>query len=215
MGKKKRTQGDNRARKSAKRRQRSVRASTPKLPASRRAWLSKARSWPIHEVVVSSNWAEEAQLATVVVARRSSGGTIVAAMFLVDRCCLGVKNAFSEVFANAGEYDTRFRARFIRGEPMVLIELDLAAKIVRTSVSFARDLGFRPSADYKTARLLLEGADSDRCRTDISTGGPDGKPLYIAGPEDDVRRIMTHLRNKLGLDGFHYIAPPEALDGWE
>jgi len=166
-------------------------------------------------VAVSANWEEEDQLAAVVVARRSSGGTVAAALYLVDLCCLGVKNAFAEVFLSVPEYEERFRSRFILDQPMVDIDFDLAAKIVRTGVRYARALGFRPNPGFKHASLLLEGADPDGCCTDIKTGGPEGKPLYIAGPDDDVRRIMTHLRDKMGPTGFHYIAPPDATEGWE
>jgi len=213
MAKKKRKQGQSGARKAAKRQRRSAGSSIARLPTSRSAWLKKAGAWPVHEAAVSSNWTDESQLAVVVVARRSAGGSIAAGLFLMDLCCLGAKNAFAEVFSSESEYERRFRSRFFTDQPMTPINIDLAAKIVRTGVRYARELGFQPNPGYKSARLLLEGSEQERCGEDVPVGGPEGKPLYVAGPDDDVRRIMTHLRAKLGSDGFHFIAPPEELDG--
>jgi len=41
----------------------------------------------------------------------------------------------------------------------------------------------------------------------IPLGGREGKPFFVAGPYDNVDRIMAKLRRKLGEDGFHFMIP--------
>lgn len=212
MARKKQQQARIRQRKAAKRKQLARRkASAGGPPAGRMTWLKRAGSWPVHEVLVSETWRDPKHVAMVVVARRSTGGTVAAASFLMDLACLGAKNAFIAVFHSEAEYSAGFRREYINQQSMVAVDLDLAARIVQEGVRYGRANGIRPSPDYQRARLLLEGAEPDRCDTEIPLGGPDGKPLYVAGPHDDARRIMDRLRDRLGPDGFHFIVPHEVL----
>jgi len=55
--------------------------------------------------------------------------------------------------------------------------------------------------------LVLGDADPDACDVPIPLGGKDGKPFFIAGPYDNVDRIMAKLTRKLGPDGFHFLFP--------
>ena len=43
--------------------------------------------------------------------------------------------------------------------------------------------------------------------TDISFGGPDGRPLYLIGPHDDAEEVMRTLESRLGKDGFAVVGP--------
>lgn len=36
--------------------------------------------------------------------------------------------------------------------------------------------------------------------------GKDGKPLYIAGPDDDAQKIIGKLTKKLGKENFGFIS---------
>ena len=68
-----------------------------------------------------------------------------------------------------------------------------------------------PDRDYYYAREIFGDIDPASCPEAIEYG-TDGKPFYVAGPYDDVERIMDRLTRKLGPDGFHFVAP---LDGQE
>ena len=54
--------------------------------------------------------------------------------------------------------------------------------------------------------LVLGDADPDAC-DEVIPLGKEGKPFFIAGPYDNVERIMSKLMRKLGPDGFTYIYP--------
>lgn len=126
--------------------------------------MAIAANWPIHEVLLSRGWDQQAALVTILVARRSTSGKIAVASFLVDLACLGVKSAAVKLYKSASEYVQDMRARY-----------------------------------------LLNGADPSACPTPVPTGGPEGKPLFVAGPYDDPRRIIDHLMRTVGEGNFHYL----------
>jgi hypothetical protein len=169
--------------------------------------LLMAGRWPLHEVLLTRDWQEEGQIVQILVARRSGLGQIASASFLVDLGCLGVKSAFASLFDSAYEYEVKLRSRITLQQEMVEADLNLVAKIIREAIAYARRLGFQPDPDYRDAMLVLGDADPDACPDPIPLGGEEGKPLYIAGPYDDVDAIMAQLTKVCGPDGFTYLIP--------
>lgn len=162
--------------------------------------------WPVHEVLLSRGWEKQGAAITLLIARRSpTSGKIDAAILLVDLACLGVKSAQVRLFRNGGEYSAGLRAHALRLQPMMPIDLNLAAKIVLTSLEYAGNLGFKPDPVYAQAAHLLADADPNSDPTPVPTGGPEGKPFYINGPHDDARKIVDHLTRTVGAGKFHYL----------
>jgi hypothetical protein len=176
------------------------------LPAKPAGGIALAAKWPVHEVLLSQGWEQEATLITILVARRSPMSNKVAAgMFLVDLACLGVKSAQVKLFAGPAEYNAGLRAHALRVQPMAPADFNLAAKIITTGLEYAANLGLKPDAVFAQAQHLLAGADPAACTTPVPTGGPEGKPLFVAGPYDNARRIVDQLTRAVGADNFHYI----------
>ena len=170
------------------------------------AQMHRAARWPLLECRVSEGWQDERNLAHVLVAR-SAGASIALAFFLVDLQCLGVKDCIVRSELDRGEY-ADLVSRFDDLSPLAPCSPGLAVAIVRAGVDYATGLGFRPHADFRVGKLLLEGLDpADEA---VFCGGRDGKPLYVAGPYDKAPRILAQLRRRLGPGGFHFVAP---LDG--
>jgi hypothetical protein len=168
--------------------------------------MALAAGWPVYEVFVSQGWQEPGAAVSVLIARRSPvSGKVAAAMLLVDLACLGVKSAQVKLFKDVGEYNAGMRAHAFHIQPMAPASFNLAAKIVRTGLEYAADLGFRPDPVFAQAQPLLSGADPGAEPTPVPAGGEDGKPLYISGPYDDVQRIVDQLTRRLGEDNFHFI----------
>ena len=194
-----------RQRKKAKRKKK--RSPLSRLLQSPRALLRSSGNWPLHECLVTKDWQQEGNIVQILVARRSPSGQIAAGTFLVDLGCLGVKSAFASLFDTRREYEQKLRARITSQQEMIKAEVNLVAKIIREAIAYAKDLGFKPDPDYRDAMLVLGDADPDACDVPIPLGGRDGKPFYIAGPYDNVDRIMAKLMRKLGPDGFTYLIP--------
>ncbi|MBC8160068.1 MAG: hypothetical protein H7Z42_02525, partial [Roseiflexaceae bacterium] len=130
---------------------------------------------------------------------------VAAGLLLVDLACLGVKSAQVKLFAGPAEYHAGLRAHALKIQPMAPAEFNLVAKIIVTGLGYAANLGFKPDPIFAQAQHLLSGADADACATPVPTGGPEGKPFFVAGPYDDPRRIVDHLTRTVGAGNFHYL----------
>jgi hypothetical protein len=168
--------------------------------------LRQAGNWPLHEILLTEDWEAEGNIIQILVARKSTQGQLVIGVFLVDLGCLGVKNAFARP-VDAYEY-REIRQGFREHQAMKSTrDLNLVAKIIEESVAYARKFGFEPNRDYHKAKLVLGNADPNACPVKIPLGGRDGKPFFVAGPYDNVNRIMAKLTKAVGPDGFHYLMP--------
>ena len=195
-----------RQRKTAKRKKRKERRgiSLPRFQSGR-SLLRASGSWPLYECLLTKEWQKEGAITQILVARRSSSRQIAVGSFLVDLGCLGVKSAFGAL-PTQREY-RQLRDGMTARQSMVKADLNLVSKIIREAIAYAKELGFKPDPDYRDAMLVLGDADPDACDVPIPLGGREGKPFFIAGPYDNVDRIMAKLTRKLGPDGFTFLVP--------
>jgi hypothetical protein len=176
------------------------------LPARQPSGIALAASWPVVETLISRDWQNYQSLATILIARQSpKTGRVAAGSFLVDLACLGVKQAQVSLYKDIAEYRGGMRAHLMGHRPMVPGEFNLAAKIVLTGLEYAEQLGFKPDAVYAQAQYVLAGADPQADPTPVPTGGPNGKPLFVSGPYDDVPQIMAQLTRTVGDGNFDFV----------
>jgi hypothetical protein len=182
------------------------------LPARPAGGMAIASGWPVYDVLLSRGWDQEGALSGVLIARRSpSSGKVAAGSFLVDLGCLGVKSAQVKLFKSAAEYAAGLRAHVMSVQPMAPADFNLAVKIIRTGLAYAARLGFKPDPVYAQAEPLLAGADLDAAPP-VRVGGPEGKPFFINGPNDDVAKVIAQLRRAVGDGNFQVlIGGPEGL----
>ncbi len=181
-------------------RMRSIFASSARLPS-----LRQAASWPLHEVLITEDWRDPMTFTQVLIVRKGPDGLYAVALALVDQACMGVKTAFSKV-VDKREY-RQLRSELTSIQKLSKGDINLAAKIIRESVAYARSFGIKPDPDIAQTQILLQGADPDACHEPIPLGGPEGKPTFIAGPYDNIPKIIKTLEKHLGPDGFHVLLP--------
>ena len=185
--------------KQKKRRQRLVTSPSGRLRA--------AMTWPPNSCLMSASWAERGQLVQIVVtrARRADDphSDCAIGVFLVDLGCLGVKNAFAKAVTAAQRREVV--AKIEQNARMTEVSPDLALKVIRAGIDYAADLGFDPNPDAHLALLLLHDADPAAATETVPLGGDDGRPLYIAGPNDNPGQIMRQLEARSGPEGFGYM----------
>ena len=175
--------------------------------------MALAAGWPVYDVLLSHGWEQQAALITILIARRSEkAGKVAAGMFLVDLACLGVKSAQVKLFKDVPEYVAGLRAHAQRLQPMGPADFNLAAKIIFTGLTYAASLGFKPDPVFAQAEPLLSGADPAASPTPVPTGGPEGKPFFVSGPNDNPRRVVDHLTRTVGVGNFHYMVGMGAED---
>jgi hypothetical protein len=144
----------------------------------------------------------------VLLSRTLPNGLIAVVVFLVDRYCLGVKNAMADI-VNHSTYESqlvrKMRSQFSSRE----VSPATARKVVEAAVAYARDLGLAPHPDYHKAKLLFGSIDPSESTEEMEFG-KDGKPLFIPGPDETPQRsqqIISILTNRCGHGGFHCIVP--------
>ncbi len=175
------------------------------------------QQWPIHEVLVNERWQKFGELTQLIVSRRADEtGDFVTGVFLVDLGCLGIKNGFL-AFLDSKEY-IQLVDGLREAQRMVTCEPDLAAKILLTGLEYADNLGFKPNSDAVEAFPVLLGADASACDELVPVGDGQGKPFYISGPHDNVKRVLATLDHKVGPGGYEFIIggpDGDVLDGEE
>ncbi|KAB8181594.1 helix-turn-helix domain-containing protein [Microbispora catharanthi] len=164
----------------------------------------------------TSGWADDvpdgqetAGTVSVVVARKHGWDKLSVCAYLVDVYCLGVKHALGPDVMSEVELH-RFLPKWFRIYPYGSREapLDLVRHLVFGAVDYARDLGFEPAADFAGAAGHL-GTWEEKAAI---TFGKDGRPFYLAGPNDDARHVVKTLERRVGPPpNFDFFAPmPES-----
>ena len=164
---------------------------------------------PIHECLVPAGLFCKG-LGSVIISRRMPRGRIGAGLFLVDTYCLGVKNAFFKTVTEwEYEWHVKDRGRNTGQGDFEHKDHAYARKLIEDSVAYAASLGIEPHRDYEFVKRIFADIDPTSCSLSFEFG-KDGKPFFIAGPNDTpvkCERILDALRERLGQNAFHYLLP--------
>ncbi len=144
-------------------------------------------------------------LASVVVSRRVPEGGFIAAFYLVDIYCLGLKSTGAKYFEEKWQYQAfidDFKGKLENLAPATPM---YAYNVIWGGIEYAEDNGIDIiDKDFKCTQYLIPAADKiDYIEFAF---GENGKPLYISGPYDNAQAIIAKLTAKLGKDGFHYVS---------
>jgi hypothetical protein len=148
---------------------------------------------------VSATWddTESPAIVSVVVTRRLPNGHLMPGIALVDRTCLGIKDAFARSPMSAADFadfvDTigSIHGGMVRCEPLV------AQSVVFHAIDYARSLGFEPHRDFPA---VLFGPRP--CELLDTPWSALERPIYMPGPRDDATAITSQLEKAVGADGF-------------
>ncbi|MFO7899360.1 MAG: hypothetical protein R6V58_09890 [Planctomycetota bacterium] len=169
---------------------------------SPRALMRHAREFPVRECLCADSL-DGSGLGPMVIARDLPGRRVAFAAYLVDRFCLGVKNAFCNV-ASRRKYERDLKKRLLAGAPASPIAVEPFHQIVYGAIDYARQYGFEPHKDFELASGLLDPRDQVPPGDPVEFG-KDGKPFYVSGPHDDVQQIMATLEETAGPGGYDYL----------
>jgi hypothetical protein len=141
-------------------------------------------------------------LVQVLVVREMRRGPISWCGYLIDTGCLGVKDAIGPRDIEREDLD-RLSVEYFKasGGPPERISIELAQHLVLGAIEFARGLGFEPHQDFYDCSDYLgafRGPSAIRF-------GVKGRPYFVSGPYDNVRRILATLRRSVGEGNFDYL----------
>jgi len=167
--------------------------------------IRRARTFPLLECWISSSWEQETPgLVEIVVVREQPDGNICLGLYLVDKLCLGLKNTFARTDVPRSRYKQEINT-FFRGEEPVSCPPELAHQMIYASIEYAAQFGFTPEKDFALTESILapRGELPEPYNLEF---GRNGKPFFIAGPHDNVKRILTQLEKTAGPGNFDYLA---------
>jgi hypothetical protein len=122
------------------------------------------------------------------------GGMFLPVIALVDRTCLGVKNAFASqplTEWDLGGFIAELGAVHEGG--MVPCELVVAQSVVYHAIDFAASLGFEPHPDFPESLF----GPRPEVLVDTPLARP-ARPYWVRGPDDDAEEILAMLDEAVG-----------------
>jgi hypothetical protein len=159
-----------------------------------------ARQYPLHECLINRSWMDQG-LAYITVSRRQPNGALVFGVYLVDILCLGLKNTLCNADLSRSRYKTDLVERVYRNDEPIPCSPDLAHYIIYGAIDYARQFGFEPQRDFELSQHVLDERGSLEAVEGVEFGRA-GKPFFIAGPDDNVQRIIKQLESTAGRDQF-------------
>ena len=166
--------------------------------------IKKAKQFPINECLVNEDWQGKG-LAHILLSRKQPNNELIIGVFLVDIYCLGIKNTFCNANISLEDYE-KLKFRMSQESSLITCDPKLANRIIYGAVEYARRLGFEPQKDFALSQFILDEPSDADLLFDVEFG-KDGKPLYIAGPNDNVDHVMKQLSKNVREENFHYVLP--------
>ncbi len=169
------------------------------MAGSARAMAKFYARFPVHEVLCPGDL-DDVGIGNLLLSRKRPDGLLGVSFFLVDKRCLGVKDAFFREMEEEEYFAAKQSALYSRPVEPVAMHPACLRKLVESAVDYARDLGFPPHQDYAAAQEIFGDIDASACPTRFEFG-VEGKPLFIAGPNDSFaksRRIIKQLEKRCG-----------------
>lgn len=163
----------------------------------------RARTLPLYECRINSDW-KDSGLASIVVARRHTNGNVTACSYLVDIYCLGVKDSVFFFSRSAQEYQELIEY-YNEQFQFDAVDYALVHNIILAAEEYAEELGFMPCKSYQqTTRFMLQEDNDDIELMEIECG-KDGQPALIFTGEEDaatVKRLKDRLEARVGAGNY-------------
>ncbi len=178
---------------------------------SGQAIIRRARTFPLFECLISSNWQKDDMgLIEILLARKQPDGDICFGVYLIDKYLLGLKSTFANANFSLGRYENEVRGRIFRQTVPVECPLELAHQMIYESIDYAAKYGFQPDKDFALSQHLLAPRGELEEPYHL-TFGKDGKPFFIQGQHDNPALILRQLDKTAGPGNYDYLAILDAL----
>jgi len=162
--------------------------------------LQDARTFPIMECWISADWQNGSGLVQIFIGREQPNGRICCGNYLVDKFCLGLKNTFAKPNLSFERYKEHYD-KVSSNQTLTRCPIELAHQMVYEGIDYAAQFGFKPQSDWAQSQYVLEPRGELEEPYQL-TFGKNGKPFFISGPFDDVKKIIKQLEETAGPENF-------------
>lgn len=164
-------------------------------PSEEQLWVRAGARAPFGPCFISSGWddSDTPQLVSLVVTRVLDGGDLLPHILLLDRTCLGVKNAMLLAPMTDDELSEIVEQVGLPHGGMEDCDTLFAQSMTFHAVEYAAKLGFAPNADFH--EVLVGPRPAELLTTPWASLE---RPLYVPGPDDDLALVLLQLRKAVG-----------------
>ena len=173
----------------------------------------KARNLPIYKCYKGENPHNSREMLIMVV-RQHKQGTFTYGSFLLDRWCIGVKDAMWNVYVDNVDLDellNHYKRHLDIFEEIDYVE---AHNWVYGAIAWAEDAGIHPHKDFNIAKYILE-EDDDNVELIEYDFGLDGEHVLEAKSQQDANKYLPALRHTLGEGNFRVMISPLLDDDFD
>ncbi|KAF0108731.1 MAG: hypothetical protein FD146_617 [Anaerolineaceae bacterium] len=168
--------------------------------------LERAQEYPIIGCWIMADW-KESGITPVIIAREQAPDKVLFANYLVDLYCLGIKDVFTKTDISRKAFERSLSA--MCNDVPKECTIEFAHELVYGALEFAEKYGFKPPPDFtkELADHVLDAPDAHPRKGNINFG-KKGKPIFVAGPYDDERKInqvINTLMRTAGEGNFDYV----------
>src|SRR5437763_8104226 len=153
--------------------------------------LRDARTFPILECWITTDWNNGSGLVQILLARKQPNGRICCGSYLIDKYCLGLKDTFAKPNLSIDRYKEHYDSTSSR-QPLTRCPIELAHQMIYEAIDYAAQFGFEPQSDWAQSQYVLEPRGELEESYKL-TFGKNGKPFFISGPYDDTKKIIKQL----------------------
>ena len=167
-----------------------------KIPTTVEAQIrTRARNLPIYKCYVNKNWQQEHK-AIVLIVRKHTNGNVTMGNFFVDLRLRGVKDCLYMFNESPLRLDDLRKRYFEIHEEC---DYHLAHNIIYAGLEFARDYGFEPHKNFKTAQYILDEDTDDIPLMEIPLGD-NGFPVLEIPYGESCQNEIAILKKTAGDD---------------
>jgi len=167
--------------------------------------LQNGRQLPIEKCLVADGY-DEMLLTLALIIRKQPSNYFSFAFFMIDRHCLGVKNTISNCNVIQSTLDELISKSSGQYGEMKEVSPVYFHNLVFGAIDYAESIGFKPRGGFDIAQFLLQPELVDNGIDDIEFGY-EGKPNFIAGPDDNVNLILNTLNRSVGEGNYNFTYP--------
>jgi hypothetical protein len=167
---------------------------------SQESLLQDAHTFPIIESWISADWQNGSGLVQILLARQQPNGRICCGNYLVDKFCLGLKDTFAKPNLSIERYKELYDKISSR-QMLIRCPIELAHQMVYEAIDYAAQFDFKPQSDWAQSQYVLDPRGELEEPYKL-TFGKNGKPFFISGPFDDVKKIIKQLEATAGPGNF-------------
>lgn len=169
----------------------------------------RVRQVPIYKCYLSHDF-EKSTEGTVMVVRKHTGDKYTCGLYLVDKYCLGVKDASYHLRMDEQEFD-EFLDLFEEDFNPHVVTYEEAHNWVWGAVGFAEDAGIKPCKEFDLAQYVLAEDDDEVELIKYDFGDKDGKHCLLANDRLEASTYLPLMRKNLGDDFTFCLGPKDSI----